>query len=74
MSSYYVYILANKRNGTIYIGATNDLARRVSEHKGEKNKGFTQKYRVRQLVYHEEVSDVRSAFMREKELKKWNRA
>lgn len=54
---YYVYILASKRNGTLYIGITNDLMRRVYEHKNKFIKGFTEKYNVNILVYYEEFSD-----------------
>jgi putative endonuclease len=73
MKKYYVYILASKRNGTLYIGVTNDLARRVSEHKSDIIEGFTKKYRVHTLVYYEEYSAVNAALEREKQLKKWNR-
>ncbi|MBI5466153.1 MAG: GIY-YIG nuclease family protein [Candidatus Kerfeldbacteria bacterium] len=70
---YYVYILASKRNGTLYIGITNDLARRIYEHKHNLIPGFTSRYGVHYLVYYEETHDVTSAFRREKQLKKWNR-
>jgi len=73
MKSYFVYILANKRNGTLYIGVTNDLVRRVYEHKQGMVEGFTKKYSVKQLVFFEETNDVESAITREKRLKKWNR-
>lgn len=73
MKSYYVYILASKRNGTLYIGVTNDLVRRVYEHKEGLVEGFTKKYKVDRLVYFEETNDVESAITREKRLKKWNR-
>lgn len=72
--TYYVYILASKRNGTLYIGATNNLVRRIYEHKNNFIKGFTAKYGVNQLVYFEQTTDVNSALAREKQLKKWNRA
>ncbi len=72
--TYYVYILANKKNGTLYIGVTNDLIRRVYEHKNELLPGFTQKYHVHNLVYYEQTSDVNSAILREKRLKTWKRA
>jgi len=72
--SYYVYILANRRNGTLYLGVTNDLKRRVFEHRNHLIEGFTKKYNVANLVYFEETTDIRSALEREKQLKKWNRA
>ena len=70
---YYVYILASKRNGTLYIGVTSDLIKRVYEHKQRLVEGFTKKYDVHQLVYFEITSDVEGAIKREKQLKKWNR-
>jgi putative endonuclease len=73
MRNYYVYILASKRNGTLYISFTNDLVRRVYEHKNNIVKGFTQKYRVHHLVYFEQYHDVYEAIYREKQLKKWDR-
>ncbi len=73
MNPYYVYILASQRNGTLYIGVTHDLARRVSDHKNNIIKGFTEQYRVHHLVYFEETQDVNEALMREKQLKKWKR-
>ena len=73
MKTYYVYILASKRNGTLYIGVTNDLIRRVYEHKQDLVKGFTKKYKVHRLVYFEHTPDINSAFNREKQLKKWKR-
>ena len=71
--AYYVYILASKRNGTLYIGVTNDLKRRVYEHKEGLIEGFTKKYGVKTLVYYETTSDSCSAIQREKHLKNWNR-
>jgi putative endonuclease len=71
--SYYVYILASERNGTLYIGVTNDLKRRVFEHKEKKIDGFTKEYSVSNLVYYEETSDIHSALAREKQLKNWHR-
>jgi putative endonuclease len=71
--SFYIYILASKRKGTLYIGTTNDLARRVYEHKQGLVDGFTKKYGVHQLVYYENTNDVLGAIQREKQLKKWNR-
>ncbi len=74
MERYFVYILANKTNTTLYIGVTNDLKRRVYEHKNKVHEGFSAKYNVNKLVYFEECSDINSAIQREKNLKKWNRA
>ena len=71
--NYYVYILASKRNGTLYIGVTNNLIKRVYEHKNNLADGFTKKYSVHSLVYYEETIDINSAIEREKRLKKWNR-
>jgi len=71
--TYYVYILASKRNGTLYIGVTNDLARRVGEHQAGIADGFTKKYGVHTLVYFETFSDVNEAIAREKRLKKYKR-
>ncbi len=65
--------MASKRNGTLYIGVTNNLERRVYEHKNNLVKGFTEKYNVHTLVWYEETSDIESALNREKQLKKWNR-
>jgi putative endonuclease len=73
MNSYYVYILANKRNGTLYIGLTNDIKRRMLEHKNKIFKGFTQKYNLNILVYFEELESYYDAYTREKQLKKWRR-
>jgi putative endonuclease len=70
---YYVYILASKRNGTLYIGVTNDLVQRVWEHREGAKEGFSKKYDVHDLVYYESTPDVASAIIREKQLKKWNR-
>lgn len=70
---YFVYILANKKNGTIYVGVTNNLERRVTEHKEKLNKGFSSKYYVDKLVWFEECSDINSAIEREKQLKAWRR-
>ena len=70
---YYVYLLTNWNNKVIYVGITNDLMRRVYEHKNKFVKGFTNKYNVYKLVYYEETTDVISAIEREKEIKKWRR-
>lgn len=71
---YYVYILTNKTDAVMYIGVTNDLRRRLYEHKNEQIEGFTKKYHVHKLVYFEEYSDVYDAISREKQLKRWVRA
>ncbi len=73
MRQFYVYILTSQRNGTLYIGMTNDLKRRVWEHKNDVNDGFTKEYGVHQLVWFEMVPTAIVAIMREKQLKKWNR-
>jgi len=73
MKSYWVYILCSQRNGTLYIGITNNLPRRIHEHKEHLVPGFTKKYNVTKLVHVEEFSEVHSAIYREKCLKKWNR-
>ena len=70
---YYVYILASKRNGTLYIGVTNDLARRVGEHREGLVEGFTATYGVKHLVHYEIFEDVNAAIHRETRLKKWKR-
>lgn len=72
--SYYVYFLASGRNGTLYIGMTNDLVRRVYEHKEGFVAGFTKQYGVKTLVYFEIFEDPESAIRREKQLKAWQRA
>ncbi len=74
MEQYYVYILASKRNGTLYIGMTNNLVRRVWEHKNNSVEGFTKKYSVHCLVWYEVAETANAAIVREKQLKKWNRA
>jgi len=74
MNQYYVYILASKRNGTLYIGVTRDLSKRVYEHKQGLVEGFTKKYNVHRLVYFETTGDINEAIHREKCLKKWNRS
>lgn len=71
---YSVYILASKRNGTLYIGVTNNLSRRMFEHKNHLIKGFTSKYDVGMLVYYEQYQVVLDALNREKQLKRWNRS
>ncbi len=70
---YYVYILASRPNGTLYVGVTNDLIKRVWQHKQNLIEGFTNRYQVHQLVYFETASDVTVAIQREKQVKKWTR-
>ena len=72
--TYYVYTLASDKNGTLYTGVTNNLARRVYSHRTKVLKGFTQKYSISILVYYEVYGDINAAISREKQLKKWNRA
>ena len=69
----YVYILASKPNGTLYIGVTSDLVKRVWQHKNNQVEGFTKKYNVHHLVWYEKHEDMQSAIVREKQIKKWNR-
>jgi len=68
-----VYVLASKRNGTLYVGVTTDLVKRVYEHKNDLADGFTKKYQVHMLVYFETHEDISTAITREKQIKKWNR-
>ncbi len=70
---YYVYILANENNHVLYTGVTNDLQRRLYEHKSCTVPGFTKQYNVHKLVFYEETPDVHAAISREKQLKSWNR-
>ena len=72
--SFYVYILASHIGGTLYIGVTNDLIRRVAEHRLKLLESFTKKYEVVRLVYFEQFDDAENAIRREKRLKKWDRA
>jgi putative endonuclease len=72
--SFWVYILASRRNGTLYIGMTDDLARRSWEHRTDAVPGFTRKYGVKMLVWFEQHETRESALQRERQLKKWNRA
>jgi putative endonuclease len=72
--TYYVYILANKRNGTLYTGVTNNLEARMYQHKNGIGSKFTSKYSVVMLMYYEETDDIGEAIHREKQLKKWKRA
>ena len=73
MKSYYVYLLTNWNNRVMYVGMTNNLERRVYEHKNKLVSGFTKKYNINKLVYFEETSDMNAALSREKEIKKWRR-
>ncbi len=73
MNNYYVYILASKKNGVLYTGVTNNLIKRVFEHKENLIEGFTKKYFVHRLVYFEQTNDIESAITREKQIKEWRR-
>lgn len=73
MSIYYVYILASRRNGTLYVGFTNNLIQRVYAHKNDLVEGFTEKYNVHNLVYFESCEDRNGALQREKQIKEWKR-
>ena len=73
MKQYYIYILTNQYNTVFYVGVTNNLIRRVYEHKNKLVKGFTSKYNINKLVYYEVFSDVREAIYREKQIKSWSR-
>ena len=73
MNPSYVYILTSKKNGTLYVGVTSDLVKRIHEHREDLAAGFTQRYNVHRLVYFEEAPDILSAITREKQIKKWNR-
>ena len=70
---FYTYILTNKNHTVLYIGVTNDLKKRLKQHKQKSNKGFTGKYNVEKLLYFESSPYVENAIKREKQLKKWNR-
>ena len=73
MKTYYVYIMTNLTNTVLYIGVTNDLIRRVYEHKEGLIKGFTEKYKCNKLVWYESTTDINSAIKKEKQMKKWKR-
>jgi len=73
MKTSYTYILASKKNGTLYTGVTSDLFKRVWQHKNDSIKGFTSKYKVKTLVYFEEYGRIEDAIMREKQIKGWVR-
>ena len=73
MGQYFVYMLASKRNGILYIGVTNNLLKRVHKHKNDVTEGFTRKYNVHSLVYYEVFNRIQDAITREKQIKKWKR-
>ncbi|PKN51394.1 MAG: hypothetical protein CVU55_12215 [Deltaproteobacteria bacterium HGW-Deltaproteobacteria-13] len=73
MKQYYVYILASKKNGTLYIGVTSDLIKRIYEHKQKLIAGFTKEHDVHTFVYYEQHNEIDEAILREKQMKKWNR-
>ena len=73
MKNYYVYLMASGKNGTLYVGFTNNLVRRVAEHKRKKTHGFTSTYSVDKLVWYLQCNDPRLGIQKEKSLKKWNR-
>jgi len=73
MKQYFVYILASNKNGMLYIGVTNNMERRISEHKGGGSSVFTKKYAVNKVVYFEDTISIQEPLAREKQLKKWNR-
>lgn len=72
--NFFVYIIASRQRGTLYIGVTSDLIKRIYEHKNNLVKGFSKKYGVHRLVYYEIADNADAALLREKQLKKWNRA
>ena len=72
MNKYYVYILTN-RSGTLYVGVTNNLERRIQEHKNKIMEGFTQRYNIDRLIYFEDTDDINAALAREKQIKGWRR-
>lgn len=73
MRTYYVYLKASKKDGVLYVGITNDLIRRVRQHKNDINQGFTKKYRIHRLVWFEATTEIDVAIQREKQMKKWRR-
>ncbi len=74
MKTYYVYLLASKNNGVLYTGVTNDLRRRIQEHKQRTNSSFTKKYFIMKLVWFDHTDSIEAALNREKQIKKWKRA
>ena len=73
MYNYYIYVLASRKNGTLYIGVTNNLLKRIYEHKNKTFDGFTKKYDIDKLVYYECYDNIEYAITREKQMKKWSR-
>jgi len=73
MNQAYVYILSSQRNGTLYIGVTSDLIKRIYQHRNNLSEGFTKKYKVHRLVYFETTPSIKGAIQREKQLKQWHR-
>jgi putative endonuclease len=73
LTNAFIYIMSNKNLTTFYVGVTNDLERRVKEHKGGEGSEFTSKYNLTHLVYYEVISDIKTAIQREKQLKNWHR-
>jgi len=74
MKQFYTYILASRKNGTLYVGVTSDLQKRVFEHKDNLIEGFTKKYNLHILVYFEVHADIQEAIIREKQIKNWKRS
>jgi putative endonuclease len=72
--SGYLYIFSNQKNGTLYVGVTSDLVKRIFQHKNKTFEGFTSKYDLSILIYYEIYDDISEAILREKRIKKWNRA
>ena len=73
MNQAYIYILSSQRNGTLYVGVTSDLIKRIYQHRNNLSEGFTKKYKVHRLVYFETTPSIASAIQREKQLKHWRR-
>ena len=74
MDKFFIYVMSNNSNSTLYVGVTNDLERRVQEHRTPDNRSFTTRYNCHKLVYYEEYSSIDEAIAREKQIKSWNRA
>lgn len=73
MNEGYIYIMASRRNGTLYTGVTSNIIRRIYEHKNDIIDGFTKKYAVHNLIFFEKYNEIKDAIVREKQIKKWNR-